>query len=386
MVLQFILKTFAGINLLIGLLLRKRKSLADKNIRTILVKRTDRIGDAIVTLPLLLELSKHFKVTVLTSQYNDELLSKFLPTKIFTDKPLDFLSGITDIARNCFSFLGKPDNTDFKYDLFLDLNGLRELGVLLQVKRAGLCRYYASFNLGLWNTLLDFADLKYPVLFSREHLLDSCRRLVKGALGVALEVTDYVELADKAVKPEGFSADKFILVNIAGITIRRGPALELYARILNELPFEGKIVVIDELAQPHMGEFKKHIKKNNCIFIERDLSVWELAFLALSSVLYIGSDSGISNLLQIPTNAVLFYANGIPWVWRPYSKEPYVRKEAEGITIEETVTSRHLHKKIIYSDKWCRPCFDIGCSSQSCVSALTSAQEIIIREIAEMLS
>ena len=74
-----IIKMFARMNLWAGILLRKRRiPYNPTEIKTILVKRTDRIGDAVVSLPLLLELNKHFKITILTSEYNNFFLKSFL--------------------------------------------------------------------------------------------------------------------------------------------------------------------------------------------------------------------------------------------------------------------------------------------------------------------
>src|SRR3990167_3468402 len=99
-----IIKILARTNLWVGFLLMKRHiSYNPAKIKTILIKRTDRIGDAVISLPLLLELSKRFKVTVITSRYNDFLLKEFLETKIFTERPLSFIQSIKMIINFFFA-------------------------------------------------------------------------------------------------------------------------------------------------------------------------------------------------------------------------------------------------------------------------------------------
>ena len=376
---RFFIKILARINLWVGLLLRKRRILYNHaEIKTILVKRTDRIGDAVVSLPLLLELNKHFKITILTSEYNNFFLKKLFETEIFTEKPLSFNQSIKMLSNSPLtSFQNKKNNTP-QYDLFLDLNGLRELDIFLKIKKDNLCKYYISFNMGIWNRMLDYAHPGYPVLFSKKHILDSCKELISGALDIDIDIPDFTDLFDKMENPNNFNEKNFILVNISGIEKFRGPSPKVYAEIINKISFDGEFVIMDELRRPHLEEFKKYIKRGNIIYLDREFSLWELLHIASNGRLYIGSDSGISHLLQISTNAVLFFGDGMQTVWRPYSKNPYKNKSERDIIIAETKTSNNLIKKVIYRKTWCRPCFDFGCQESRCLSF---SQNIVIREL-----
>ncbi|MEK6647280.1 MAG: hypothetical protein AABY84_11475 [Candidatus Firestonebacteria bacterium] len=354
-------------------------------IKTILVKRTDRIGDAVVSLPLLLELNKHFKITILASEYNNFFLKKLFETKVFTEKPLNFNQSIKMLSNSLLtSFQNKKDNTP-QYDLFLDLSGLRELDIFLKIKKDNLCKYYISFNMGIWNRMLDYAHPGYPVLFSKKHILDSYKELISGALDIDIDIPDCTDVSDKMEKPNDFNGKGFILVNISGIEKFRGPSSKMYAEIINEINFNGEFVIMDELERPHFEEFKKYIKKGNIIYLDREFSLWELLYISSKSKLYLGSDSGISHLLQIPTNAILFFGNPPQEVWRPYSKNPYRNKTERDIIIEETKTSSNLIKKIIYGRAWCRPCFDFGCQKPQCLSfsrnIVTSELNSTIKEL-----
>ena len=383
---RFFIKIFARINLWVGLLLRKRRILYNHaEIKTILVKRTDRIGDAVVSLPLLLELNKHFKITILTSEYNNFFLKKLFETEIFTEKPLSFNQSIKMLSNSPLtSFQNKKNNTP-QYDLFLDLNGLRELDIFLKIKNDNLCKYYIGFNLGIWNRILDYAHPGYPVLFSNKHILDSCKELVSGALNIDIDIPDFTNLSDKMENTHSFNEKNFILVNISGIDKFRGPSPKMHAEIINEINFDGKLIIMDELGGPHFEEFKKYIRKSNIIYLDRELSLWELLYISSQSRLYLGSDSGISHLLQIPTNAVLFFGDGMQKVWRPYSKNPYKNRSEHDIIIAETKTSNNLIKKVIYNKVWCRPCFDLGCKKMQCLifprSTILEELNLTIKEL-----
>jgi len=380
---SFIIKIFAKIFLWLGLILRKRcRRYNVSNIRTILVKRTDRIGDAVVTLPLLLELKKYFKITVLTSAYNNDFLKDFVETRVFTDKPVDFIDSIKIIIMSLLRVFNSRTDRKTQYDLFLDLNGVRELDIFLKVRNSNLCKYYAGFNMGIWNLYLDYAHFGYVGLFSRKHALESCKDIITNALGVEIDISDYMDFSEKMIKPKDFNIkENFIFVNIGGVDKFRGLSPRMFADIINGLNFQGRIVVMDELGRPHLEDFKKYIVKKNIIYLNKDYSLWELLYISSRSLVYIGSDSGISNLLQMPINTILFYATGMQGAWRPYSRNSYNRKHKKRIIIEETINSKGLKKMIIFAPVWCRPCFDIGCKNKRCIEELYRAKDDIIKEI-----
>ncbi|MDI6782459.1 MAG: hypothetical protein QME49_10225, partial [bacterium] len=76
---RLVVKTTKGIGKLIASV--RNRDLKQIKIKKILVNRSDRIGDAIITLPFLLELKKQgYELTIMTSMYNDFILNRFFPT------------------------------------------------------------------------------------------------------------------------------------------------------------------------------------------------------------------------------------------------------------------------------------------------------------------
>ena len=69
-------------------------------------QKCDRLGDAVVILPLLLELQKHYQITVLTSERNDEFLRRFVPTKKYIAEPKSFHQVLRMLLSGC-AVLGK---------------------------------------------------------------------------------------------------------------------------------------------------------------------------------------------------------------------------------------------------------------------------------------
>ncbi|MFH0738733.1 MAG: hypothetical protein V2A59_02600 [Candidatus Omnitrophota bacterium] len=366
------LKILAYLVLIIGNIFRRKRRINPDLVKTILINRTDRIGDAVVSIPFLLELNKRFKITVLTSQYNDLVLKGIVNTQVFTDTPLPLTKAIARAFGLIFSFSPAiKKNNEPKYDLYLELIGISAIDTFLKIKAQNLSRYYAGFNLGPWNLLLDYSMTQNPVLFSKKNILDSYRLLLKDSLGLDIKINDTINLDQYLKKPADFNLEPaYLLLNISGGDKFRGPRLENYAAILNKLEFPGPIVVMDELSRPNLEEFKKHTKRENLYYLERDYSIWELAYIARNSLFYIGSDSGITQLLSSLTNCIIFFAAGSTYAWRPYSKNAYTLKESSGVIIEESKNSVGLTKKVLYWPIWCRPCFDIGCSGSYCIKGL----------------
>lgn len=388
MFIQLAIKILAWLNLCLGRIFCKRlPSYPPESIKKILIKRTDRLGDAALSLPIILELSKRYQVTVLTSSYNDILLKEFSQTKIFSDQPSDFLGSVKDIFFHLFFTPRITSSLPAEYDLLLDLNGIKELDVFFKIRRQNLCRYYAGFSLGIWNLFLDYAYPQYPALFSSQPLLMQYCDFLKHALDIDVDLEDYIDFSKKMTKPQDFQVKgDFILINIGGQRNLRGPTTREFARVVNCLDFDGEWVVMDEQGGPNLQEFVQLVKNKNITYLKGGKSIWELLYIASLSKLYIGSDSGITNLLQFVTHAVIFFANGNPRVWRPFSKNPYQTKIKKGLIVEETTTSKNFRKKIIYVSAWCRPCFDLGCAAKFCVFRLEKFFDLILQEIQECIN
>jgi ADP-heptose:LPS heptosyltransferase len=385
MLVSLVVKFFSKINLISGLFLNKKRKIDPGEIKTILVNRTDRLGDAIVSLPLLLELHKRFVVTVLTSKYNDSILKEFLKTEVFLESPASFWDSLKMIFVNFFCLLRLKKKAGVpQYDLYLDLMGIRGLDTFLKIKEKNLCRYYVDFNLGIGNLFLDYADNKNPALFARQNLVDSCRRLLKESLQLDLDVPDYLDLTSRLTRPDNFNVSApYVLLNISGFNKFRGPSAEMYALIINEIDFPVTFLIMDDEDNPNITDFKRCIKKNNIFYLEDNYSLWQLLSIARLSVLYVGSDSGISQFLGAVTHCVIFFGTGEHMVWRPYSRNPYKKNNANGLVIEESMNSANHIKKIIYVPVRCRPCFDFGCIGYRCIRGMDI--EVLAREITQTL-
>lgn len=356
-------------------------------IKKILVNKSDRLGDAVVTLPLLLELSKAYDITVLTSDRNDDFLRCFFKTKKMIAEPRPFLDVLDMIRKKIFKGTRLRAAKIPEYDLYLDLNGIKELDIFLSIWENGLCRRHVSFNMGMWNFFLDYTHPHYPVLFAHQHILESYRELVLHSLGHDLKMADYCDLRAYSKCPCELPEGNFIIVNVTGYERYRGPDLQFYAQLIQKCSKDVCCVILDEPGRPHLKVLKQMLDVDfNIYWPEQDFSTEELLGLAMRSQCYIGADVGISHLLQSQTNAVLFFGNQKSVVWRPYSHLPYLTQTLPGdFVMAKTVTSAGFSKIVISRKTFCVQCFDIGCARPSCVEGFTGVSDLIQTEILQLI-
>lgn len=385
---SLLIKIVAKTIQLIGLIYRPRKKIT--GIKTILINKADRIGDAIVALPFLLELKKHYQITVLTTKHNDFVLRDFFKTEIILEEPRYIYDEVKAIFKTLLFIFKKTSNDKPIYDLYLDLNGIREVDFLVKLRKENKCKYYVGLNSGPFNIFLDYAHYTNSMLFSKKQILETFREIVKDCLQINIDIPDFIDLGFKMRKPEFIDLNiPFILINIAGSNNFRGPSVNFYAEIIkNLLNDKVNFLIMDELNQPNLNELKNNFRdgNRNISYINQNLDLWECLYIASKSMLYIGADSGVTHFLSIPTNAMIFFGGGPVWAWRPYSLNPYSRRCLGDTVVEKTRTSKALTKEVIYSPVWCRPCFDIGCRGKKCINNLNNYKEFIVKDIKEIIS
>ena len=208
------------------------------------------------------------------------------------------------------SFQNKENNAP-QYDLFPRFKRLTGIRYILKNQKRII--YVNIIQVLIWEHGIVWLITRVsgiPCSFREKHILDSCKELISGALNLDPNIPDYLDLSDKMEIAGDFNGKNFILVNISGIEKFRGPSPKTYAEIINAVNFDGELVIMDEPRRPHFEEFKKYIKRTILFIWIENFLYGELLHIASNSRLYIGSDSGISHLLQIPTNAILFFGNG----------------------------------------------------------------------------
>jgi len=321
----------------------------------ILFNRVDRIGDAIVTLPFFLALkNKGIRFKVLCSPYNKWVLEPFVEVeeiKDFEFSDYSFLKLIKNIMTSLPYFLISTKNKKKdKNIIFIDLKG----DFYLSEKFKNYYQiHFKSFLLNLKYSDYVFND--FYVFGSKMHLLEKYSMIFDN---LDLDIEEFPnELKEHIINNHNKEIDSLInslkdfIIIFVGNKEFRNLNIEQWKYLIENINYEGNILIIDDPSQNYLKRLKSIIKKENVIFLEKIYDLWSLMYLAMHSKLVVGIDGGGFNFLQMPTNAfeIILYTN--EKVWRPFSRNKYqVIRKCKNHIIEKSITSQNLKKYIYYID------------------------------------
>ena len=312
-----------------------KQEVKNRTIKTVLVNRNDRIGDAVVSLKIIDQLRKHFdQVYVLVSDQNEFILREIEGIKLI--KP-------NDIAK-----------TSIRFDLIIDF-----IGSLAQDKSIK-SRYKIGFNRGL--SSLNYSNF-FPTNLSEcgKHVIDAQIDLIDQCLGINIHIDDLPPSDFKKTKKK----QTFIFV---GNKPNRNLPYSTWKELILLSANKTKTIVADDPDQAIMNQLKSddQIAKNkNVELIIGQRQLPDFAKIANDSNLFISLDGGAEHYLERYTNSITFYTCGYPVNWKPYSSNLYKQIQINSSQIlEETTTSAGLKKRVVYNIKERKPCYDLVCDYQ----------------------
>jgi len=365
----------------------------------ILIIRVDRLGDAVVTTPLIKALkvvSPDVNIYVLASTKN-RILFENNPyvEKVFCIKADTWLKYSHRIYSSlCFlkSFL-KEHLLDknfwitlfklkvLRIDLTLDLVGRKRTSFIGKITS----KYCITHNLKEFSYFADYC-LEYPYVspYPKKHIVeryfDLCAKGVKTMSQV--NPFDYpLELYlcnEKAIENRNI-----ILFHIGGTAYRRldnNTLLEIIKSLNRELDYD--IYLIDEPHNANLHYFEQKLKDFDIRFIQQMDLESLIKFVAQKVKLAFVPDGGVAHIFSAITNTFVYFGPGSVWVWYPWdkSKPIHIKTYANGVQIWQT-QGKYLHRFIFYPIS-CSPCYDIGCKEKHCLKTLKP--EILTEELLKM--
>lgn len=338
---------------------KKRKTQTFKKNDLLVFNRTDRIGDAILSLPFFLSLKeKQINFIVLTSKYNDWVLKPFIKTKILTNFNLDESSGkILCLLRRYLSIINFKKNKIDSKKFYIDLKGEYDLP-------KDFNDYY-KIHLKNWYLNLKFSNYiindTYTYL-SKKNLIDKYVDLIEEVFKIKLNVEELPNLLLNKIKEiKTLNLKKYISKNYILILCSnkefKNFTIDNWIFFLNNINYTGKILIVDDFKKEIIKQLKRKMiylkNKDKLIFVEEEFDLWELSNLSYNSKYLIGLDGGAFNFLQFFTNSIefIFYSN--PLVWRSFSLNKYVKIYCKDfLCIEKSIQKNKNKKLIIYNKKF----------------------------------
>lgn len=367
--------------------------------KRILLFRNDRIGDAMVTLPVLRDIKLNYpntEIDVITSPNNNFIFEEFPyitniirlkingnETGFFYKLPL--IGGIMLFFKYIlfpFMFSGEYKKTlkfmtGRGYDYSIDAVGLK--------RNAIIAGYAAGFTAGP-GRLLPFlfydyySDSNWVTADDTDFMTRKIEKFIGDSTGIRLiKRSQNILLPGVTLNKETGKKDIDIIFHI-GTTSLRKLAYEKEKEIIKRFS-DYRLVITDSRGSETFLKFKNEFAGRTNITFKLYDTLKDLAVDTLRSGLLVCYDGGQAHYLSQYVRTVTVFGPGSPFLWKPYEFSDYklLAKDAKGgIAVISGGKSGHI---AIYRPMWCSPCFDTGCKTRPCLNELTA--EFIINVIKE---
>lgn len=357
--------------------IQKNKTISLKNIHTIIINRKDRIGDAVITKPLIyilyLYLKQHgykIQIQVIASEYNASIFSD-LPKdiQIITQKNTfaEYAPHIGFVIRRTFGFFvqGIRKRKELQKQAYKDTVFLNFVGGPADIlMHATPNMFVAGENLFFNNFLTDFSlshsyvgGAHTQLMWSYIHLIEQVFSLSDFSDFVTKHIEQFASHIHTETKKQG------ILIFIWNKAFRNLPIsvwIDMIGEIHHQFPHE-KICVIDD----HTNEYYA-ILKDTPEFLytnalkENTFSLEELRQFAAWFRLLIGVDGGGFNFIRNTTNSVTIYTLGSYVVWSLFTGKAYIpEKISNSYYIHTSSLQDNLHM-VVQKNHPLLPSLDYG--------------------------
>ncbi|MBZ0204034.1 MAG: glycosyltransferase family 9 protein [Ignavibacteria bacterium] len=392
--------------------LKPRKKIENKP-RKILFIKNDRIGDAILTIPVIRDLKLNypeFKVHVLISNKNSEYYANLdCVDKVITYDYKDLIGNIVifdppveknlsgrafgklygiPLAGHLIQFIyavlipyifKKSARTEISrlkaenYDAVIDLGGSKRLAIF--------CNMIARFSIG--PKLFGMAWLYSYYLHSNwvsgiEN--DFMTRKIEYAVTDALNLK--FSKRDKSLPYSGNAGNsqvekRFDILFHIGSTELRKLQIETEAGLLESLK-QYKVCVVDSSETMKYKYYKANYADKFTFNLFDSLN--DIIPVAAASRLLLCYDGGQVHLLSQFVRTVAIFGPGSVDLWKPFEFEDYALERTFISGMKVIKSKGAFGHKAVYLPVWCSPCFDIGCESKLCLNSIDveSLKKVII--------
>ena len=375
--------------------------------KNILIVRTDRLGDAVVTTPVIAALKgvcPDSNIYILASTQN-ELIFRNNPyiEKVYSinvdswlkyrPTPKNNKELLSVLMKESLIFIIKqiPDiyfwktlmQLKFKnIDLCLDLVGRKRTSLLgMLIAKRSITHDLKSF----WYMSDYCLNIPFVSAYPKKHI-----------------VKRYFDLASKGIKsfnkvdPFNYEFElyghpianiekrKHVLFHVGGLDYRRIDN-NILLNIIKEFASRAKrkVYLLDEPKNPNLGFFKRNLVNYKIEFIDKMNKENLINFVGENIYFAFVPDGGTAHLCTTLTNTLVYFGPGAVWVWYPWSKSEarHVKTYSNRTEVWET-KGKYLHRFIFYPIL-CSPCFDVGCDELHCLHPLQA--DFFTEQIKELI-
>jgi ADP-heptose:LPS heptosyltransferase len=342
-------------DLIIGIL--KPPKICKEKPGEILFNRNDKIGDALVTIPVLRDLKLNYPSLTI-----DVLCSE---TNSFVFKGLDFINRLHIYNES------NPGETEErlkaeKYNAIVDLVGT-DRKLIRRLKRCApfiagarlfgyswIYNYYLNTN---WVSEYDTVPMSMKIEF-----------LLKDCFGFRFRKRSNVQ-PYKNYDTSTHEKEFDLLVHLGTGEIRK--LNELAEEKLIELAGRFKVLITDGYESERFRNYRNKYSDNANMTFRLYKTLEEIYPDALKSRLVLCYDGGQAHFLGQFARCITLVGSISLKQWAPYDFSEYAlyKKWPNGV---ESFISQGEKKHIAVSfPVWCNPCFNVGCNTRPCINNIT---------------
>jgi ADP-heptose:LPS heptosyltransferase len=355
--------------------------------KSILLIRNDRIGDAVVTLPVIRDLKLNYpemKIDVLVSHankfvfddidYADDIIElNWAPQN--TPKPymLPVIGGILQFIR--FALISYLTNASYrnkikflhskKYDAAVDLVGLSG--------NALLCKHISRFSIGpkkfVIHTLYSYyLDTNWVSAKDNDQMTNKITHAIEKGLDLKFEKKNTSLpllniIAERNLKP------KYDIIFHLGASELRKLSPEKENKLIDFMS-SLKVLVTNSHETDKYKDLKKYFKNNSNIEFIIYNNLQEAVPDCLNSRLLLCYDGGQAHYLSQFVKTITIFGPGSTVLWRPFEFSDYSLIEESTNGAQAFQSNGKFGHISVYMPIWCRPCFDVGCNEKPCLSKI----------------
>lgn len=329
--------------------------------KKLLFIRNDKIGDAVVTLPVLRDLKLNYpeiEIHILCSEVN-----------YFTLENAEFIDKAVIQDKNKWDEQIKALQAE-NYDALIDLVGMDKKFVWSLRKiskfRAGsrlfgfswVYSYYLRTN---WVSEFD----KQPMTKKIEFAVCDCFNLSFLKRDTALPLV-------KKTEPSAVQKEYDILIHLGTSELRK-LNFEYEKKIIDSLASKN-LLITDVTNTPRFEFYKKKYSGKPGITFRLYKTLQEISADAEKSKLLLCYDGGQAHYLGQFVQSLVLVGSIAPLQWSPYDFTDYdiIKTWENGVrAIQSSGEKKHIS---ISFPIWCCPCFDVGCDTKPCINNIEVSQ------------
>lgn len=327
--------------------------------KKILFIRIDKIGDSLVTLPVLRDLKLNYpeiQIHVLDSEANHFVfMGLSFIDKTYTFPGANPNSVIDDIKQE-------------RYDAIVDLVGVNKK-LLFRFRK--ISKFLAGSRTFMLSWVFDYYSKTNWVAESDNTLMSfKIKDFLKDCFSFEFSREDKTLPYKSELKQIGNNKEFDILIHLGTSELRK-LSFEAEQQLIESLK-NYKLLITDGSETERYIFYRSKYSKNNNITFKLYSHLEDTAADATHSGLALCYDGGQAHFMSQFTKTIVIIGTVSAAQWAPFEFEGYKNLKTWDNGMKAAISMGNFGHIALYYPIWCCPCFDIGCKTRPCISKMNA--------------